>query len=77
MSSCAEALNLVSINREFNPVVTNAVGDMSAAQLAHGVRRARLDLLVVVLAYDYREVEGRIGFVLNLLGCCGDSARTL
>lgn len=58
VSSCAEALDLVSINPQFNLVVTNlAVGDMSAAQLAHEVRRAGLDVPVVVLAYDYREVK--------------------
>ena len=58
VSSCAEALDLVSVNPQFNLVVTNlAVGDMSAAQLAHEVRRAGLDVPVVVLAYDYREVK--------------------
>ena len=58
VSSCAEALDLVSINPQFNLVVTNlAVGDMSAAQLAHEVRRAGLNVPVVVLAYDYREVK--------------------
>src|SRR6185369_3077665 len=55
VSSCAEALNLASSNPQFNLIVTNlAVGDMNAAQLASEVRSARLDIPVVVLAYDYR-----------------------
>ncbi len=58
VSSCAEALHLVSSNPQFNLIVTNlAVGDMDAAQLAHEVRRAGLDVPVVVLAYDYREIK--------------------
>ncbi len=58
VSSCAEALQLASSNPQFNLIVTNlAVGDMDAAQLAHEVRRAGLDVPVVVLAYDYREIK--------------------
>jgi CheY-like chemotaxis protein len=58
VSSCAEALHLASSNPQFNLIVTNlAVGDMDAAQLAHEVRRAGLDVPVVVLAYDYREIK--------------------
>jgi CheY-like chemotaxis protein len=58
VSSCAEALDLASRHPQFNLIVTNlAVGDMSAAQLAHDVRRAGLDVPVVVLAYDYREIK--------------------
>ena len=42
----------------FNLIVTNlAVGDMDAAQLAREVKAAGLDVPVVVLAYDYREVK--------------------
>src|SRR6266581_7674998 len=58
VSSCSEALHLARANPQFNLIVTNlAVGDMSAAQLASEVRRAGLDVPVVVLAYDYREIK--------------------
>jgi CheY-like chemotaxis protein len=58
VSSCAEALDLASSHPQFNLIVTNlAVGDMDAAQLAREVKRAGLDVPVVVLAYDYREVK--------------------
>lgn len=58
VSSCAEALDLASSNPQFNLIVTNlAVGDMDAAQLAREVGRAGLDVPVVVLAYDYREIK--------------------
>jgi len=58
VSSCAEALALASSNPQFNLIVTNlAVGDMDAAQLAREVRRAGLDVPVVVLGYDYREIK--------------------
>src|SRR5467141_2373295 len=58
VSSCAEALDLAGSNPQFNLIVTNlAVGDMNAAQLASEVRSAGLDVPVVVLAYDYREVK--------------------
>jgi CheY-like chemotaxis protein len=61
VSSCAEALDLARSQPRFNLIVTNlAVGDMTAAQLAHEVKRAGLDVPVVVLAYDYREVENFI-----------------
>ena len=58
VSSCAEALARASSNPQFNLIVTNlAVGDMDAAQLAREVRRAGLDVPVVVLGYDYREIK--------------------
>ncbi|MFL6306793.1 MAG: PEP/pyruvate-binding domain-containing protein [Candidatus Sulfotelmatobacter sp.] len=58
VSSCAEALELAKSNPQFNLIVTNlAVGDMTAAQLARDVRRAGLDVPVVVLGYDYREIK--------------------
>ena len=61
VSNCAEALDLVSSNPQFNLIVTNlAVGDMDAAELAREVRRKGLDVPVVVLAYDYREVKNFI-----------------
>jgi CheY-like chemotaxis protein len=58
VSSCAEALDLATSNPQFNLIVTNlAVGDMDAAQLAREVRRKGLDVPVVVLGYDYREIK--------------------
>ncbi len=58
VSSCAEAVTLARSQSQFNLIVTNlAVGDMDAAQLAREVKRAGLDVPVVVLAYDYREVK--------------------
>ncbi|MGC1227183.1 MAG: PEP/pyruvate-binding domain-containing protein, partial [Candidatus Sulfotelmatobacter sp.] len=58
VSSCAEALELARSQPRFNLIVTNlTVADMSAAELAREVRRAGLDVPVVVLAYDYREVK--------------------
>jgi CheY-like chemotaxis protein len=58
VSSCAEALDLARANPQFNLIVTNlAVGDMNAAQLAEQVRQAGLDVPVVVLGYDYREIK--------------------
>src|ERR1700688_4552588 len=61
VSSCAEALELARSQPRFNLIVTNlTVGDMSAAQLAREVKLAGLDVPVVVLAYDYREVKSFI-----------------
>src|SRR5229473_3281026 len=61
VSSCAEALALARSQPQFNLIVTNlAVGNMNAAQLAAEVRIAGLDVPVVVLAYDYREVKNFI-----------------
>jgi len=58
VSSCAEAVELARANPQFNLIVTNlAVGDMNAAQLAREVRHAGLDIPVVVLGYDYREIK--------------------
>ena len=53
-----EALALVRSDERFNLIVTNLeVEDMTAAELAAEVKRARPDVPVVVLAYDYREVK--------------------
>ena len=58
VSSSAEALDLVKSNPQFNLIVTNlTVGDSSAADLARRVRDAGLDVPVVVLGYDYREIK--------------------
>jgi hypothetical protein len=57
VSSCAEAVDLAR-SQQFNLIVTNlTVGDMNAAQLASEVKRAGLDVPVVVLGYDYREIK--------------------
>ena len=58
VASCAEALSLARSNPQFNLIVTNlTVGETDAAQLAREVKRAGLDVPVIVLAYDYREVK--------------------
>jgi CheY-like chemotaxis protein len=58
VSSGTEALCLVRSQPRFNLIVTNLqVGDMDAATLAQRVREAGLDVPVIVLAYDYREIE--------------------
>jgi len=58
VSTGADALALAKAQPRFNLIVTNLeVGDMDAAALAKAVRAAGLDIPVLVLAYDYREVE--------------------
>ncbi len=58
VSSGAEALALVRSQPRFNLIVANlTVGDMDAAQLAREVKNAGLDVPVVVLGYDYREIK--------------------
>src|SRR5271154_7305851 len=58
VSSGAEALALARSQPRFNLIVTNLeVEDMDAAQLAREVKAAGLDVPVVVLAYDYREIK--------------------
>ena len=58
VTSAAEALERVRVQPRFNLILTNLrVGDMDAAQLASEVKRRGLDIPVVVLAYDYREVS--------------------
>src|SRR5215831_1097973 len=58
VSTGAEALALARSQPRFNLIVTNLeVGDMDAAQLARAVREAGLDIPVVVMAYDYRELK--------------------
>lgn len=61
VSSGAEALALARSQPRFNLIVTNLeVEDMDAAQLASQVKTAGLDVPVVVLAYDYREIKNFI-----------------
>lgn len=58
-----EALALAKAEPRFNLIVTNLeLSDMNAAQLAAAVKEAGLNIPVVVLAYDYREVKD---FVAN------------
>ena len=58
VSTGSEALALVRSQPRFNLVVTNLeVGDMDAARLAREIRQAGLDIPIVVLAYDYRELK--------------------
>jgi len=58
VASCAEALELAKSNPQYNLIVTNlTVGDTNAADLARKVRDAGLDIPVVVLGYDYREIK--------------------
>lgn len=58
VSSGAEALKLARSQPRFNLIVTNLeVEDMDAAQLAREFKAAGLDVPVVVLAYDYREIK--------------------
>ena len=57
VSSCAEAVDLAR-SQQYHLIVTNlTVGEMNAAQLASEVKRAGLDVPVVVLGYDYREIK--------------------
>jgi CheY-like chemotaxis protein len=58
VSTGAEALELAQSQRRFNLIVTNLqLGDMDAAQLARKIKDAGLDVPVIVLAYDYREIQ--------------------
>ena len=62
----AEALKLARSDSRFNLIVANLeVEDMTAAELAAEVRRAELDVRVVVLAYDYREVKNFVARMPN------------
>ncbi len=58
VSSGTEALALATQDSRFNLIIANLhLGDMTAAQLAADIKRAGLDVPVVVLAYDYAEVK--------------------
>jgi CheY-like chemotaxis protein len=58
VSSCREALERAKAEPRFNLILTNLeVGDMNAAQLAREIKAAGLQVPVVVLAYDYREIK--------------------
>ena len=58
VASGAEALEIARTQPRFNLIVTNLqVGDMDAAELAQAAKQLGRDIPVLVLAYDYREVE--------------------
>ena len=58
VSTGAEAIAIARAQPRFNLIVTNLeVGDMDASQLAAEVKAAGLDIPVVVLAYDYRQIK--------------------
>jgi len=58
VSSGNEAVRLAKSQPRFNLIVANLqVGDMDAAQLAHNIKATGLDVPVVVLAYDHREIQ--------------------
>ncbi len=58
VSSGREALQLARSQPRFNLIVANLhIGDMDAAQLAREIKAAGLDVPVVVLAYDHREIK--------------------
>ena len=65
VSNGADALSLAQ-EQSFDVLITSLqLGDMNALQLSRRVRAAGLDLPVLVLAYDHRELkefEGRYGF---------------
>jgi len=58
VTSVREALERLGSQQRFNLILTNlTVGNVDAGQLAREVKRMGLDIPVVVLAYDYREVN--------------------
>ena len=58
VSNCRAALQRAKAEPQHNLILTNlAVGDMNAAQLARAIKEAGLQVPVVVLAYDYREIK--------------------
>ncbi len=61
VSSGREAVELARSQSRFNLIVTNLqLGDMDAAELARDIKAAGLDVPVIVLAYDYREIQNFI-----------------
>jgi len=58
VSTGKEAVRLARSQPRFNLIVTNLqVADMDAAELAREIKAARLDVPVIVLAYDHREIK--------------------
>lgn len=62
VSTGREAVQLASSQPRFNLIVANLrLADMDAAELAHEIKSAGLDVPVVVLAYDHREIKNFLG----------------
>src|ERR1700751_2218639 len=62
VSTGSEALALLRSQPRFNLVGTNLeVGEMDAARLAREIKQSGLDIPIVVLAYDYRELKNFVG----------------
>src|SRR5271167_1625614 len=58
VSNGREAVQLARSQPRFNLIVANLqLADMDAAQLAREIKNAGLDVPVVVLAYDHREIK--------------------
>ena len=58
VSSGREAVQLARSQPRFNLIVANLqLADMDAAQLAREIKTAGLDVPVIVLAYDHREIK--------------------
>jgi CheY-like chemotaxis protein len=61
VSSGAEAIRLAKSQPRYNLIVSNLeLEDMNAAELAREAKAAGLDIPVLVLAYDYREIKSFI-----------------
>lgn len=61
VSTGSQALELALSRPNYRLIICNLyLGDMDAAELATAVKRAGLDVPVVVLAYDYREIKNFI-----------------
>jgi CheY-like chemotaxis protein len=57
VSSGADALSMVAEEKRFDMIITSMqLGDMNAAELARGARNAGLDIPVILLAYNNREL---------------------
>ncbi|HXV76010.1 MAG TPA: DUF5752 family protein [Candidatus Polarisedimenticolaceae bacterium] len=57
VSSGADALAMIAEERRFDMIITSMqLGDMNAVELARAARRAGIDLPVIMLAYNNREL---------------------
>jgi CheY-like chemotaxis protein len=61
VSTAAEALELARSQRRYNLIIANVhLNDMDCVELAAAVRRAGLDIPVVVLAFDAQEAQSLV-----------------